>query len=486
MRALVLAPETKAARHEARHGKWSGPDTHLCGLDVKGWGGKRPAAAQIAILPALAALIISGQFGKGKMRLSREQDIRIAYLIAAIWSVLTLMTYWNHSPPDMAALYFAGYLFKSGQSDLVYAAASNYFVAGEIVPAWQDAARAIGYAGGSAYPFFYPPVWAALMAPVTEIFSPAAFFRLSYLVQIPMIPASFFLAWRLGTKPGYLTIYLAVGLALLHFSVLGSHLLPNNQPAIAVAFGVLLWIWLYREDRKTAAAVVCFLIAAVKLYPGVLALLYIARKDWRSVAIVAALGATGLGLQAALVGLDLQIDFVARLREISERVFVTNLLFGVEGLLAQLTLTGESRFVLLDANWVNIAALAGFFLLLIPTLLNASRQGRSFVPVTSALVLMLLASAFGPLPWAYHYLPQMLMLPFLVAIVNGKKAWIIAAVVLLPWFDPGQQFWRGLSETFNYQQLLGTLSVAVLLALLVTRMILEARHYQNQETDLPV
>lgn len=195
------------------------------------------------------------------------RDIRLAALMLILWAGATVWLQWGHWPEDLSALYVAGHLWQSGHSQLIYAAPEGFF--GGAADSWGPVLRDLGIADRTVFSYVYPPLWAALLAPLTDALGPQGFANAVSLIQVPILAASVPLAARLLRPAAMpLAVWTLLGLFALAFSVQSYLALWHNQPSITVAFLVLVAFVCAVEDRPVAAGAALALAAAVKLTPA--------------------------------------------------------------------------------------------------------------------------------------------------------------------------------------------------------------------------
>jgi hypothetical protein len=371
-----------------------------------------------------------------------------ALVLALVWCVALVAVAGRNAPPDLAALYFAGHFFGTDRPELIYITVDH--LASVLKPSgWAPYAGEIGFTGTTVYPYVYPPLWAALMAPVTRLLSPDEFFFLAYVVQAALICTSVLLAWRLLALGGQLARWMLVLLLLVSTSSIGMLALYHCQPQIAVTFLILLAFEREASGRPLQAGTALALAAALKLYPAAFAIFWIAGRNWpavRSFAVIGgALGLASLGLG----GIDLHRAFLARTSAIGEVVIGSRYNYNLENLLYQLThapqmladpLFGRSEkavtfirdYTAADPAWLRLAVIGVF---IAGAVLIARRwpagdalwRRRALFPAA-----MVLASLCLPLGWAHQYLILLFLLPGLCTLYGLRRGLaIIGAFGLL-------------------------------------------------------
>ena len=409
-----------------------------------------------------------------KSTTSQLRDTTFATVFAAIWCLQLLVQYWDHSPPDMAALYFAGYFFDQNQFHLIYDAQTDIFIGGTSEN-WRAAFGEIGYAGKTAYPFVYPPIWAAILSIPAQL-DPASFFRMSYILQLPLIPTSIILAWRIMGKIIPLSLLMLMMLIFLRLSVFGLQTFSNNQPAIFITFLLLLWLDQWKRGNHKIALVAIIVASAIKVYPAAFMLLYLLNKQYRLLGWYIGIMAAIVSLSFLLVGPELHWMFLENIQRISSMVFITSPVFGIETLLAQshymsnldviegLTLD-PPLYQATEPFWITIVTRSIFVLAVIFLVRKFQSAGQEWRTIAFPAALFVLIPLCGPLGWAYHYLPAIFLAP-IMAIFWGKwAAYIVPLIIFITVSLPLQPRLAEISESINFWQLSGTSSMIFLFLL---------------------
>lgn len=411
--------------------------------------------------------------------------LMLALFVLAHWCAYEITRAWTNFPPDLSALYAAGWLFGDGQTNLIYAAPPGFF--GGMPPEWASLTEMMGMAGQEPLPYVYPPLWAALMAPLTGALSPEGFFRTMALVQLPMLPGCAVLAWRM-LRPNRLPLWAWLGItaALLWTSLIVSSAVVQLQPQITVAFLTLLAFERYGAGRVAAAGALLALAAALKLAPAGLALIFLLDRNWRALGWFAGVGATLAGLSLILAGPALHFEFLARLSTVSGGVFLSTINFSADSLIYaagvasglieggplsghNLRITEVPAAVSLISKALLIAAIAVLYLR------SATLPDGQRLPVR-LVGLSLLLNIFGPLGWAHYFLPQLFFLPALLTLrapIPGLAALVgLGAATSLPLFLTQ---WRGSADSLPFVAAGGALALLYFTLLIAPRAALPAK-----------
>lgn len=421
-------------------------------------------------------------------------------LLLAAWGAITFTTWRGEWANDLAALWFAAHFLAEGQQDLVYAAPARFF--GGTAPEWQpylDQFNTADTAG--AFPYVYPPLWAGLLAPLTRMMSPQAFFDAVLAAHLAMMAGSVLLAERL-VRPAAISYraFMMWGVSVLAFSVPAISAVSLNQPTIAATFLILLAFTIMRRRPAWAGAALA-LAAALKLTPAAFVLLILARRQHRAAGAFALCGA-GLALASLSFGWPLHAAFLAQLDAASRNAFwgLMNpsprilLLLAVDHLgLVDPEGPGSAKMIVIDARgkylvampaWLGkAAALTALAVALPAAWLTLTRKGRE----ADALALLAMFTAlflFGPLSWQHYLLGPLLLAPALALALPLRLALPVLATV---WFT-SSVFWMLLTDAAAHRTLLATCVVSLTWsAVLALTLVAMARlpPLQNGRTTLP-
>ncbi len=379
--------------------------------------------------------------GAGPLAPGLAHDRTLSVTLLALWSIAVIALRWGDWAEDLSALYIAGWLWQNGEPGLIYAAPPGFF--GGVAESWQPAMERLGIGERVSFPYVYPPLWAALIAPLTTVVSPQGFADAATLVQVPLLAGSVHLAGRL-LKPAHwsVTVWTLTGLAMLTLSIQSYHAIWHNQPTITVTFLVLLAFHCLGSGRPCAAGTALALAVAIKVTPAAFALIFLVDRQYRALAAFAVVGAA-LGLfSLALAGLPAHLEFLQAVREVKANVLLvavnTSVLPALLTLAMALGLTEPipthlPTFVIRDfPGWIaplltlTAAAIVAAFLHRLRPWQQRIRLG--FGLLAMAIILPL----FGPLGWQHYYLMPMLLLPGLAGLVPMRRTAAVLGVVWLP------------------------------------------------------
>lgn len=355
--------------------------------------------------------------------------------LLALWAVWEGLRYWNFWPSDLSALYFAARFFAEGQFAEIYASPARFF--GEDTPAsWTAAVAAAGHPDAQTFPYIYPPLWAALLSPVTRVLSPTAFFQAVLVWHLALLALAPLLAWRIMRPRLRFAAFAAITAALLATSVLPHHALFQNQPQITLAVLTLLSFERLTSGRQAQAGLALGLAAALKLSPILLLAIFLVERQYRA-SLVALATAGGLALLSVLVaGWPLHVVFLEKLRLLGDQLVIWDLNLSLRSALFQmwelmngrrLPASTDDALLLRAPAWLDPAMLA----LLVAggaAVWALTRRAAPEIRLRHRLAAgATLITLCGPLAWAHHYLVPLFLLPGLFGPLTRPAA--TAAVI---------------------------------------------------------
>lgn len=348
-------------------------------------------------------------------------------LLVALFVVVVMLFRAGQWPSDFAAVYFAGLFFAEGQTELVYVLDTHI---GDLPEAWFAPISALGYEGGIVYRFIYPPLWAASAAPISVAYPPDAVFDAALPVLAACMGLSAVVALRIVPVTGSRPVWLFVLLILLLFGREGQFSIQLGQPQILVGLLILLAFERSFAGRDRQAGLALALAAALKLYPAVFVLWWVAERRWSAVVSFALSGAVLAGLSVFLAGWPLHLEFLDELSISRGFVHGNPVNFNLQSALYQLThgvelardpLTGAvSIFRVPEPGWITLTVP---LCLLIGLVVIARRwhagsaQWRLAALFPASLILVSLCL---PLGWTHQFLPAILVLPALTVLYGPR------------------------------------------------------------------
>ena len=394
-----------------------------------------------------------------------SQDLRRAFALALatalIFSAGCWFAYGGTPGVDLLPIWLAARAWALGMPEAIYAADSGVFTMNPPA-AWPALVAAEGLPGEEIYPFIYPPLWAVLLAPLTETTDFARFDLIFGLLNPVLLVMTVWLVWRAAPVLPFRQ-HFALGLVMLCVTTVGLLPLMGNQVQVGVAFLLALTMDRSRAQAEVAAGTALALAAALKLYPAAFALLFIATRQPRALAAFVVVG-SGLGLLSlALAGWDAHAALLTQLSAISHTVMQVNLSMNLDALIAAVsgaegTLAAEGRVVVAKGEtWALLSRIALMSFILGLAILGRRHRAIALHPLFWPAAFLGL-SLLGPLSWSFHYIVPLAAAPLILACWPPRRAALLLGAVAValsflvlalplpvPFGAPPLQFWGTLA-----------------------------------------
>ncbi len=351
--------------------------------------------------------------------------------LSLIWS---LYRYWDTPSPDLMATWLAGHFYGLGQFDQIYPVDTSVYTMNPPT-GWWPYLQSIGYSD-PVFPFVYPPIWAALMAPVARWVSFDQLQLAAQLINPVLIGLTVVLAGRVLRTRLPVWVFLAIGLALLHFTLIGIVALEQDQPQILVSFLILLGLERAAAGKPWMAGAAMALAAAIKLYPLFFALVWLLRGQRRAALSFVLFGALLAALSVALAGWPLHQAFLAEVRVISATAFSNKIVFSIDPLIARIfaperlifvPATDDPRFGWSVMQKNQIWRILSLVALLASVIVTARIKSPLAWPILAILI-----GLFSPLSWGYHYITAVAFAPIFAQYLSRRGAVATLGVIFLP------------------------------------------------------
>lgn len=404
----------------------------------------------------------------------------LAFMTILAFAILAWFVARDGNPADLRASWLAADFFAQGRSDLIYPGSSGSFLM-QPPAEWADAALRHGYSG-ELYPYIYPPLWAALLALLVPHAGFDSFAGIASLLNPLLLALTPWLAWRATASTLTLSRWMAIAAVALFPTTYGAHALLQQQPQIFAAFLIVLAIERDRAGAPVTAGLSLALAAALKVYPALFVLFWLVQGRHRAVLSFACAGA-GLGLlSVTLAGWPLHVAFLSELSRISATVLVNGLAYNLDATLAHLLHRDILQpivalhagpapegaggvFILAKGTlWQNADRMV--LVLVLAVMAIAFRRLRGDVAATARLwpLALMVVALVSPMAFAYHYLPAVVFVPLIVDRRGPRIGILLVTVGILPAMIVVQALLPPSSSTLFASQLLGILSVALLVA----------------------
>ncbi len=355
-----------------------------------------------------------------------------AFAIAAV--ILAKLKLQTGVSDDLLPAWIAAELFRDQQWQYIYSNDAGHFRMTS-PEQWAPYLNAHGF-DAPVYPYVYPPLWAALLAPVTQIIDYSTFDWVIGAINPVLIVLMPYFAWRAAPMVA-MPLHMVLALLVILTSSIGIIALIGNQAQILTALLTILAVERSRNGHPITAGTVLALAAALKIYPAIFALLFLATRQFRAVAAFMVAGISFGIASLLLAGWSLHLDFLNQITAISRTVMLINLSMGFDGLLGQIffldqaiPLTGKSTLLILEKPdwWVWFTRLALLALIIGVTVWGWRNKELARQPLFWPF-LFVCFSLLAPLSWSYYYLAPVAFAPLLLAYWGTPRG--VAFLVLI-------------------------------------------------------
>lgn len=344
-----------------------------------------------------------------------------AMVALGLFAAAALLVFRQGWYPDLGALWLAAGFLADGQAGLVYAAPlpgpDNAMPA-----AWTLAAERAGFPEGGVTPYAYPPLWAALVAPLTRVMEAGTFFTLVLYLQAGLLGLAVLAARTATGAPLPTASWAIASAALMLLTAAASG--PEGHPRLAVAILLLFAFERHVQDDPHATGALLALAAMLGPAPLLFFPLLLARRDLRALRSLAETAAALVLVSILLAGWPLHAEFLARQWQ-AWHALAESLFNEIVALL--LFLPGNCLDMILQARGQTHDLFAPFPPLLGLALKAAAACGALVLALTARahpaprrtgqrlLALSLLPALAGPLGWTHHMPLALLLMPAALA-----------------------------------------------------------------------
>ncbi len=409
---------------------------------------------------------------------------RLGHFALWLWAIVTVYIQWNRWSLDATALYFSAYFYDLGQWGLVYSPDPGFFWDKHYPPEWLALAKSQGDATGNMSPYVYPPLWAALLAPLASRLTVVSFFNVVNIVNLVATVGSVYLAYGM-IRPQKIsfTIWSLVSIALLQFTFIGALAISLGQPQVFVTFLIIAAFRALLANKDGLAGAVLAFAAAIKIAPGFLAVVLIMERRWRALAAFLVAGAAFAGLSLIVAGPDLHREMLIRLKDLNSKVLIAPVNLTIDSVLLQISNWlngtpgwGVSRY-LIQAKpgwlpWVTkLLLILGLALAYVST--KQLHPGRRIWFRLQLVYLVFLIT--GPLAWTHYLYLTILLLPGVLTLASLRFA-AAFLLVFAAFFSSAAYWFLFPLEIGPYVQLFS----AFLMALATIGVLLWLTQQQNE------
>lgn len=373
----------------------------------------------------------------------QNRNIIIVFIVAV--AAIAWFRFADAPSPDLLATWMAGKYYGEGIFDQIYPKDTDVF---EMLPPsdWLPYLRSTGYED-SIFPFIYPPIWAYFASILGKVTSFDTFSSIASFINPLLLATTIWLAIKMVAEKSLVLPIMALTVLIFMFSIPALVAIEQNQPQILVSFLLVFAVERTRNNSPVLGGALMAVAAAIKLYPAIFALLWLAQGEKRAAAAFTIFGAA-IGLSSiAIAGWPLHAEFLSEMRVISSSVVVTYLNYSIDPTIAGFFFADQFRYVD-DLRVVGADEIAsGWNVLAKPTLwrvadlilmiatiatlflIARSRVGQDVLFWPLAFTLIALVS---PLTWGYHYLPALAFAGAFLFRFSSRTATLMLAAVFLP------------------------------------------------------
>ncbi|WP_375281382.1 glycosyltransferase family 87 protein [Pseudooctadecabacter sp.] len=234
---------------------------------------------------------------------------------------------------DLYASWVAAEFIQMGQMDQIYPDVADGFTM-KTPSDWWPHVSAI-YPEARIFPYLYPPLWAGLLAHVTDITSfevlDSVFLGLNQLLLI----ATIFLVSRMCRTTGIAQLaFVALTYTGLTLSSPVTTALAENQPQLLVSFLVVFAFERAQFGQVHLSGALLALAAAIKLYPVMFVAIYLGRRQWPALFSFAITGAALGVLSIIVAGWALHLDYLHLVSALTGSVIVSDVSMSLDALVS--------------------------------------------------------------------------------------------------------------------------------------------------------
>ena len=370
-------------------------------------------------------------------------NARSAILIALF--VLLCQIIVSRASADLSALWLAGEVLREGRPDLVYPPDTTLFTM--LPPPEWFARQAARGSDGDVFPYLYPPLWAALAARLGAYVDLSSVLMIAGYLNPVLLAGCLILAHRIARTRIPQELWLAIGLVALMGTMIGYVAVLQDQPQILVAFLTLLAIERAESGAPRSAGAILALAAAIKVFPALVALIWLFGRSRRAAVWFALFGAVIGLLSILLAGWPLHLDFLRMMQVLSGTAVITVVSYSIDSVLLQLLTPGGITFIANPARDPVDGGVLGWNVLPKPALVTAA--GAALQLVTILLAARALRTArdtfrraaiwaaaltclalVGPVGWSYYYIAPATFLPLLIVWHGPLRGTVILSVLI--------------------------------------------------------
>lgn len=368
-----------------------------------------------------------------------RSDVGLALAALSAWVVLNAFRYWNLAALDMTGLYFAARFFSLGQFEHIYSSMTDAFLFRDAPEAWQGLAASLNYPTDQMSDYVYPPLWAAVFAPIAGAVSPFAFLNTALIFLHAVFALGVMAAWHLSLRPIPALHWAGLAIALLELTSVGWLASSLVQPQYFVVGLILIAFALYQQGWAATAGTMIAMAAAIKVTPLFFAVIFLADRNWRAATAFVLAGAALAGGSVLLAGWPMHQEFLSRLDVLQHRVLFSHINLSLIGFASflQMAWHAEDVWRVFGHAWVDlpgaIKPLSSVLLILTSIaaaaikLRNTGGQGVAL----SVLFIGLATTIASPLGWLHYLIILIACAPVVFALFSSRAALVLMLALTL-------------------------------------------------------
>ncbi len=365
-----------------------------------------------------------------RARRARSVDgaVYMLFVLALAWYAAGVMK--GAFPADLAAVYYAGHFFDAGAVDQIYWANPT-----TLPDSWKDAIAADGYSS-HVYAFIYPPIWAALVAPLASWLTPDQFFQTFIVLHMFLFCATIRFMRDIFDHKVLLAAWALPVMLIAPLTLLGAALIALGQPTAILYFMVVLGLRHLVEGSHRRAAFWIALADTLKIFPVILGVIFLTRRFRSGLITFVITGLVMVALSFLFAPVSAHMAFVDIGRQLAAEANISYANLNFEAFLTRLHLlvqgaAMEGLFSVPGPSWVaavNLLGAVGFAVWLYRSVMVAGPiELRQRVVPVSILVMTLLA----PIAWNHYFAVTLAMLPGLFVVRTQRQAMLIVFAVVV-------------------------------------------------------
>ncbi|MBM7066501.1 glycosyltransferase family 87 protein [Actibacterium sp. 188UL27-1] len=361
---------------------------------------------------------------------------------------------------DLLATWLAGHFLAEGRIDQIYMTQEPVFTM-YAHDSWYSLMQQTFDYHDPLFPFIYPPLWAWLASHLQHI----SFFTIEPIAtafNLAFIAGMVLLSGRLVGTAVRPVVHVLICLVLLFFTTIGGFAIYENQPQIIVSFLIILAIERARNGSGLVAGAAMALAASIKIYPALLAIVWLATGQRRAFASFVVIGGA-LGMSSLLTtGWPMHQLFFEQISKVSGSTIINSINWNLNGTIGQIFFRDQMVYLPMahvdremagwymlakPQTWIIITKLAPIAVIAVAFPLfakaDADLRDRALWPL-----LLITMALTAPLGWVYHYMPVVVLLTGLVSLMGRRDGYSVIvtfisvlgfpALLLYGWLGFGQ------------------------------------------------